>query len=178
MATTEITSDGTTQIMNVNEMDPSEQAVVVEDEVVVVVNPPAGGKLSTVTKKATRQCVRIKDLRAIGFKSLKEWCKDDLMNIYAGRMALQVDKDYNCFLGNPYLVKQNVHSPKKVVRMYTTLLLRKSKEERDTIREKTSGKVVGCWCQDGEPCHVDPILCISNSKNDTEAVQKLQIMLQ
>lgn len=103
---------------------------------------------------ATRQCIKVSELRKIGYDSLKEWLKDP-NHIYIGRnMSFYVEGAIKSKWNNPYTVKK--YGRDKALELYRQLLL----NNQDLLDQlpQLRDKVLGCWCKDNESCHADVLI--------------------
>lgn len=114
--------------------------------------------------KTTRVCIKVANLRKLGYESLREWL-DDPDNIYVGRGGrIFIDKKIFHYPGskwaNPY--KLTDFSREQCILMFaehlcSSGLLKDVKELR--------GMNLGCFCDEGEMmCHGQVLADLANKK--------------
>lgn len=113
-----------------------------------------------------RQCVKVGELRKIGYNNLEEWIKDE-NNLYVGRRGRLWITEYGekrifhypqSKWHNPYK-SENIH---EIIFKYAQHI----KELSDTDILELQGKNIGCFCKPGDLCHSDVLIKIYNEGYD------------
>lgn len=125
-------------------------------------SPKADTKLSIEYKETTRVCVKVGQLRKLGYESFEDWLKDD-RNIYCGRhgrIFIHKNGQKNIF----HYQKSEFHNPFTVKEHGLGVCLEKFKKYLEDSPEllkklqKLKGKNLGCWCNPRNKCHVDVLI--------------------
>lgn len=102
---------------------------------------------------ASRECVKVANLRKKGYNSLEEWLSNP-DHVYIGRnMTFYVKGAEASKWKNPFPVKK--YGLDQCLQLY-----REHLEKSGLIKhiEELRGKTLGCWCQSGEKCHADVLI--------------------
>lgn len=97
-------------------------------------------------------CVKVAELRKIGFDSLEEWLKNP-NHIYIGRTCAYIKGTYNSKWRNPYSVQK--YGRDECLKKYKDYIVTND-ELMEDIKE-LEGKVLGCWCCP-DKCHGDILI--------------------
>lgn len=116
--------------------------------------------MSSIQKMDTTKtvCVKVKNLRKIGYFSIREWMADN-QNLYVGRKGRLwiTEKDGNKTIfhysqskwANPYKVTNNMSLQESLAKyknyLYSSGLINDIHELR--------GLTLGCFCDQAQPCH-------------------------
>jgi hypothetical protein len=107
-------------------------------------------------------CIRVANLRKLGYDSLEEWLQDP-SHIYIGRnMTAYVKGAKKSKWANPFPVKQ--YSREECLQMYEKYI---RNSDLYNQLEELRGKKLGCWCKP-EPCHGDVLIKLSSEKIDRD----------
>lgn len=71
---------------------------------------------------------------------------------------------------DPNLIPADTH---EAVQMFARQLL-KHPESIDAVRGQLGGRVLGCWCAIGEPCHADLLMRVANAWTKAKAIEELE----
>lgn len=110
--------------------------------------------------KPKRTCIKVANLRKLGYRNLEEWLKNP-NHIYVGRnMTFYVKGAKKSKWANPFSVKK--YGLEKCLSLYTSHI----KNNLSLMNElhELSGKVLGCWCDDDAKCHTDILIDLVGSR--------------
>ena len=129
---------------------------------------------------STRQCVKIGELRKLGFKSIKEWLEDKT-NVYCGRKT-RVPVSGEMFFTphskwcNTFKIGKNCTDIDECLRLYKQSVVGNS----DLLGDINSlrGKNLGCFCLPGEKCHVDFLCDLVNSDGGLSELFDIKLQIE
>lgn len=115
-----------------------------------------------------RVCIKVSNLRKKYDKdmTLEKWMKDE-NNEYVGRRGrIFINKVIYTYKdsiwANPYTVKD--YGIDKCLLLYEEYIKNMIKDNPDVYDiNKLKGKKLGCWCNNGDRCHVDILLQMINN---------------
>lgn len=107
-------------------------------------------------------CVKVGELRKIGYDSLEKWLENP-NHVYIGRACVYVKGTYDSKWKNPYPVKK--YGRDECLRMYLEYVEKNESLMNDL--DELRGKTLGCWCchmPRPERCHGDILIDLLNKK--------------
>lgn len=116
-----------------------------------------------ILKPPTVQCVRIAELRKIGYDSLEDW-ENNKKHIYTGGVTRFVKGSCKSKWASPFRVHED-NTIDQVLKDYRKHI--RTSGLYDQLGE-LSGKVLGCWCYDGK-CHADVLVQLFKQKFNLNA---------
>ena len=130
----------------------------------------------------SRVCLRVKNLRSIGYDDLKNWLEDS-NNVYVGRRGrIFVNKEIFHYKGhpfqNPFKVSSKDYTLDESLRKYNEYIEDKIKTDPEYLQilRKLKGKNLGCYCEKQNRCHADIIIKLIENFQMNNKIFKLSAL--
>lgn len=111
-------------------------------------------KTKEIKTKASRVCVKVSNLRKIGYDSLKDWMNDEKIFITTND-GKKIFHYSGSEFGNPYKVS-NSQTLDQILDLYRIHI------QNNANLPKLVGKNLGCFCNLEDRCHVDVLIDLLN----------------
>ena len=112
-----------------------------------------------------RICVKVKNLRKLGYSDLRKWCEDENNVLVIRNGRIFINKEIFCYKKSEWcnMYKLKNYTLEECLILYEKWLRNEIKDEEKKEKFKNlNGMNLGCFCDINNNCHVDIIIKFLN----------------